>query len=86
MRVSLAVRLSACAFGQLQTRESAKVVVYQEQVEVFRALDVGYRVALAGAGLDVPSSELQHVADGLKQHLILLDVKNYRGARAHTSS
>jgi hypothetical protein len=60
------VRLPPRSLGQLQPGESPEVVVNEEQVEVvLRALDVGHGVSLTRTGLDVPSGELQHIADGL---------------------
>ncbi len=66
--------------------EAAEVVVYEEQVKVLPALDVGHGVAFAAARLDVPASELKHVSHGLEQHPVLFDVKDDGGALEHTSS
>jgi hypothetical protein len=67
---------------QLQAGD-ARVVVEQQQVEVLRALDVGDGVPVAVARADVPAGELQHVADGLKQHPVLLVVEDGGGAGGH---
>jgi hypothetical protein len=67
---------------EAETR-GAGVVVEDHQVEVLAVAGVGEGVAVRRAGADVPAGELQHVLDGLEEHLVLLVVEDNCGAGGH---